>query len=138
MLAPAEIVVRAADAITANVGDLPLRQVNLGVHALAHVERLAARARRITAGKRAQVEAWLATVPEIAWSGPTDGLFGLATVRGAADLLAPLEAAAAEHGVLAAPGAFFGVPNAFRLSWATLGGADLDEGLARLARVLRS
>jgi DNA-binding transcriptional MocR family regulator len=88
------------------------------------------------AGRRAQVEAWIATRPDLTWSAPASGVFGLATSRFAGDLLPLCEAGAKDHEVLVAAGTFFGVPNGFRLSWASLGGADLEEGLARLGKML--
>jgi aspartate/methionine/tyrosine aminotransferase len=54
---------------------------------------------------------------------------------GEADLTARIEAAVAERQVLVAPGAFFGVPNAFRLAW-SIGSERLDEGLERLGEAL--
>jgi hypothetical protein len=54
----------------------------------------------------------------------------------AGDLQGAIEAGAQDFGVLVSAGGFFGIPNGFRLSWATLGGADLDEGLALLGKVL--
>jgi DNA-binding transcriptional MocR family regulator len=82
------------------------------------------------------VEAWLATRPDLEWSAPDSGIFGFATSRRAGELLPIVEAGAKEHEVLVAAGTFFGVPNGFRLSWGSLGGADLDEALARLGKML--
>jgi aspartate/methionine/tyrosine aminotransferase len=136
MLGPPDVVARAADAITATCGLLPVPHANFSVHAFGCIGELAARARRIVEGRRARVEAWLATRSDLDWSAPKEGVFGFATSRRAGDLLAILEEGVRRHGVLATAGSFFGVPNGFRLSWATLGGAELDEGLARLGRVL--
>ena len=71
----------------------------------------------------------------LAWSEPQGGLFGLVTLPGQGDLTPRIESAARDHDVLVAPGAFFGVPNAFRLAW-SIDGARLDEGLERLGRAL--
>jgi aspartate/methionine/tyrosine aminotransferase len=138
LLGPADVVARAGDVITATVGHLPLQHANLGAHAFDRIQALAARARAQLAGRREQVAAWMATRPDLAWSAPKDGLFGLATSTRAGELLPTLEAAARDHGVLVAAGTFFGVPNGFRLSWASLGEAALAEALTRLGRVLPS
>jgi DNA-binding transcriptional MocR family regulator len=106
--------------------------------ALAALERLpalAARARSLLAGKRARVEAWVAQ-QGLGWSAPAEGLFGFARVPGAGDLTSAIEAGAREHEVLVAPGSFFGIPDGFRLAWSSPG-ATVDEGLTRLASVLR-
>jgi len=136
MLGPADVVARAADVVTATLGNLPLAHANLGAHAFARIQALATRTRARLAGRREQVAAWMATRPDLAWSAPSDGLFGLATSTRAGDLLPVLEAGARDHGVLVSAGTFFGVPNGFRLSWATLGEGELAEALTRLGRVL--
>ena len=136
MLGPADVVSRAADVVTVTVGNLPLHHANLGVQAFANIEALAARAREKVAGRRERVASWMAQRPDLVWSAPTEGLFGFATSTRSGDLLPALEAGANEHGVLVAAGTFFGVPNGFRLSWATLGGPELDLALRRLGRIL--
>ncbi len=136
MLGPADVVARAEDVLTASLGNLPLQHANLGAHAFANIEALAARTRAGMAGRREQVAAWMATRPDLVWSAPSEGLFGLATSTRTGELLPVLEAAARDHGVLVSAGTFFGVPNGFRLSWATVGGDALTEALSRLGRVL--
>jgi aspartate/methionine/tyrosine aminotransferase len=135
MLAPADIALRAEDAITASCGMLPLSHAHLGAHAFARVASLADRARSLLGGKRERVAAWVASRPELTWSAPREGLFGLVTTSRAGDLTALIEHAAKEEGVLVAAGAFFGVPNGFRLAW-SIADEKLDEALARLGRVL--
>ncbi len=136
LLGPADVTARAEDVLTATLGNLPVSHANLGAHALANVDALATRTRATVAGRRERVAAWMATRPDLTWSAPSEGLFGLATSSRAGDLLPILEDAARHHGVLVSAGSFFGVPNGFRLSWASLGGAELDEALLRLGRVL--
>ncbi len=138
MLGPHEVIARAEHVIAATVGNLPVQHANLGVHAFARIEQLATRARALAGGRRERVEHWVRSRPELAWSGPTAGLFGFATCRGAGDLLPALEAGARNLGVLVAAGTFFGAPTGFRLSWATLGGPELDEALTRLGSLLSS
>jgi len=56
-------------------------------------------------------------------------------VPGAGDLTPALETAAREREVLVAPGAFFGVPDGFRISWSAPRDI-LEQGLDRLGGVL--
>lgn len=126
---------RAEDALLASVGFLPLGHANYARHALAHIDLLAERARRLLGDKRARVEAWMRARPELTWSAPDGGLFGFAISSRAGDLTPAIELGATELGVIVAPGSFFGVPNGFRLSW-SIADDKLDEALARLAKVL--
>ena len=135
LLGPADIVARADDATTASCGMLPLVHAHLALHAFARVVTLADRARALLAGKRARVARWV-EAEGLAWSTPTEGLFGLVTVPGAGDLTAAIERAACEREVLVAAGSFFGVPDGFRLAWSA-SNETLDEGLGRLAEALR-
>jgi DNA-binding transcriptional MocR family regulator len=97
---------------------------------------LAERSRRLLGQKRARVAAWARSHPRLAWSAPSAGLFGFATLDDPADLTPVIERGVASHGVLVAAGAFFGVPNGLRLAW-SLPEDKLVEGLDRLAAVLR-
>jgi aspartate/methionine/tyrosine aminotransferase len=135
LLGPAEVVARAEDAVTASCGMLPLGHAHLALHAFDRIAPLAERARALLAGKCERVARWVES-EGLAWSAPTDGLFGLVTLPGAGDITAALEDAAREHEVLVAPGSFFGVPNGFRLAWSAPTEL-LDQGLARLAQALR-
>ncbi len=132
LLGPPEIVARGEDALLSNLGHAPLAWSAMGVAAFGHLPALAERARGLLAGKRARVEAWVASRENLEWSAPREGLFGLALDKRGGDVTAAIERAATEHGVLVAPGSFFGVPNGFRLSW-SIDGTRLDEALARLA-----
>lgn len=134
LLGAPDVVARADDAITASCGILPLETAHIAVHAFGRIVDLAARARAVLAGKREHVAAWV-TRHGLGWSAPAEGLYGFATVPGAGDLTAAIERAAQEREVLVAPGAFFGVPGGFRLSWSKPL-PELDEGLARLAAAL--
>lgn len=134
VLGAPDVVARADDAITASCGLLPLETAHLAAYALGRIGDLAVRARSVLAGKREHVAAWAAR-HGLSWSAPAEGLFGFATIRGAGDVTATIEKAAHERDVLVAPGAFFGVPGGFRLSWSKPL-AELDEGLSRLAGAL--
>lgn len=132
MLGPPEIVERAEAASIATVGHLPLAHANVAVSCFSAVGKLSKRAKELSAGKREIAEAWLAKHPRATWSAPESGIFGFVTVPGAGDLLPRIEAIAAEHGVLVAAGSFFGVPNGFRLSWATCDAKRFEAGLVKL------
>lgn len=136
LLGPAGVVARAADAQVAASGHLPLAHACLGAAAFAAVPRLAARAKRLTDGKRAMAEAWVAKHPQLRWSAPASGLFGFVTVDGAGDLRPTIEACLDKNGVLVGPGTFFGAPDGFRLSWATCEPTRFAEGLARLGPII--
>lgn len=135
MLGPEDVIARAADTLLMSCGALPLAHAQLGAHAFTCIDTLARRSRDLLAGKREVVERWIATRPDLTWSAPTAGLFGFATSSRPENMLARIERAATEHGVLVAPGSFFGIPGGFRLAW-SIDRALLDEGLARLGRAL--
>ncbi len=136
MLGPSEVIARGNDARIASVGELPRSWAAMAASAFDTLPSFAEWSRANVMGKQARVEAWLRARPHLAWSAPADGLFGLAIDRRTtADLTARIEAGVRDHGVVVAPGAFFGVPNGFRLAW-SLPEAKLDEALARLARAL--
>jgi aspartate/methionine/tyrosine aminotransferase len=134
VLGSPEVIARAADAITASAGMLPLAHANLGVHAFARIGELAERTRAALAGKRVHVGEWVAA-QGLPWSAPAEGLFGFVRVPGAGDLLLALETAALDREVLVAPGSFFGAPDGFRISWSAPR-ERLEQGLERLGGLL--
>jgi aspartate/methionine/tyrosine aminotransferase len=136
LLGPAEIVERAEAAMISTCGHLPLAHSARGEAAFASLAKLSARAKGILAGKRDIATAWSKTIPNATWSAPTSGLFGLVTLENAGDLLPRIESWANDHGVLVGAGSFFGIPNGFRLSWASLEIPKLEEGLAKLGALL--
>lgn len=135
VLGPPEVVARAEDAITASCGMLPLGHAHLAVHAFGRVPELSERTRRIVAGKRERVARWVGA-QGFEWHPPAEGIFGFVRVPGAGDLTPTIERAAREREVLVGAGAFFGMPDGFRVAWSAPVEA-LDEGLARLAEALR-
>jgi len=136
MLGPREVIARGEDALVASLGHAPLPWMAIAVRAFERLPAFAAWSRASFAGKRARVDAWVAARPHLAWSAPRAGLFGFAVdTRTKGDLTARIEQGVRDHGVIVAPGAFFGVPNGFRLAW-SIDAAKLDEALARLARVV--
>lgn len=138
VLGPPEIVERAETATIATCGHLPLSHAARGAVAVANVGKLSIRAKAILAGKRDIATQWAATLPHARWSAPTSGLFGLVTLEGGpTNLLPRIESWANEHGLLVGAGSFFGVPNGFRLSWATLPRDRFEAALAKLSTLLR-
>lgn len=137
LLGPPEIVERAETAVIASCGHLPLSHAARGALAAKHIGVLAKRAKALLLEKREIASAWAKAQPGATWSAPTCGLFGLVRLAGAKDLLPRIESWATEHGVLVAAGSFFGVPDGFRLSWATLSPDRFEEGLAKLSPLLR-
>jgi aspartate/methionine/tyrosine aminotransferase len=135
MLASPDVVARGEDAQMSNIGHAPFSWGALGLAAFDHLPALADRARALLHGKRAIVEAWVAARPHLAWSAPSDGLFGFALDARGGDLTATIERGAQESGVLVAPGSFFGIPSGFRLSW-SIDQTRLVGALERLARVV--
>jgi aspartate/methionine/tyrosine aminotransferase len=135
LLGPPPLVARARDALTASLGILPLCHARVGRAAFAGIQGLAERARAVVvSNKRERVAAW-ALEHGFGWSAPREGLFGLVTVPDRGDLTSIIEGAVATHEVLVAAGAFFGVPNGFRVAWSEPA-EKLEEGLGRLAEVL--
>jgi aspartate/methionine/tyrosine aminotransferase len=134
LLGPPAVMARAHDALTASLGLLPLCHARVGRAAFAHIQWLAERTRAVVSNKRERVAAW-AHEHDFGWSAPREGLFGLVTLPDRGDLTSVIEKAVESHEVLVAAGAFFGVPNGFRIAWSEP--ADkLEEGLGRLADVL--
>lgn len=137
LLGPVDLIERASTATIATVGHLPLAHAARSAVATANVGQLAKRAKALLAGKREIAENWAASIPSAKWSAPTSGLFGFVTLDGAGDLLPRIESWANDHGVLVGAGSFFGVPNGFRLSWASLPKETFEEALAKLGALLR-
>jgi aspartate/methionine/tyrosine aminotransferase len=136
VLGPRDVIARCDDALLASLGHAPTPWTAFAVAAFDELATFAAWSRGVFAGKRAKVEAWVAARPHLAWSAPREGLFGFAIdTRTREDLTARIERGIAERGVIVAPGAFFGVPNGFRLAWA-IEGAKMDEALERLGGVI--
>ncbi|HEY8076907.1 MAG TPA: pyridoxal phosphate-dependent aminotransferase, partial [Labilithrix sp.] len=131
LLAPEDVIERAQAASIATYGHLSLPHANLAAAAFGALPALSKRARTIAGKKRAIAESWLAKHP-VEWSAPREGIFGLVTVPGAGDLQRRIEEIAERTGVLVAAASFFGVPNGFRLSWATCDAPTFSAALEKL------
>jgi aspartate/methionine/tyrosine aminotransferase len=131
---PPDIVQRARDAqVTLSV----LAPASAAWARLALSRRdLAERARAFCGPKkRAVVARWVASHARLSWVEPGAGLFGLIRVADPPDLLAIAETLRREHGMLFAPGHFFGVPGTLRLTWSVPDDC-LRDGLEVLGRAL--
>jgi aspartate/methionine/tyrosine aminotransferase len=136
LLGPAEDVAKASDVVQTTAGALPLAHAREGRCALERIGALAEWSRRRVAGKRERVARWVAE-QGLRWSEPPGGLFGFVHLPGPCDVTAFVDGTLRRREVLVAPGAFFGVPDGFRLAWSA-DDAVLDEGLARLGEALSS
>ncbi len=136
LLGPEEVIARALDALVVSVGELPLDWMNRGVWAFQHILALAERSRSLLGNKRERLREWIAARPSLTWSDPREGLFGLAIVTSGGDLRPAIELGLERHGVLVAPGGFFGIPNSFRLAW-SLPENLLGDALDHLDTALR-
>lgn len=137
LLGPPEIALRAQDAALSTFIHLPSTHAAFGIAAFAQLSHFAERARAIVGEKRRVAERWIGSFPEARWSAPAAGLFGLVSLPGREDLLPSIERLAETAGVLVGAGRFFGAPHAFRLSWASCDEGRFEEGLARLAPLVR-
>ena len=136
LLAPPDVADRARDAIDQSIGNAPIRWANFARYCFDELPRLAARSRRHLGAKRALVTDWMRAHPELAWSAPEEGLFGLAVFpNDQIDVDATLESAARDFGVLVTPGRFFGADRGFRLAW-SIDESRLPEALNRLDQLL--
>lgn len=135
VLAPRAVIARAEDALVGSLGHLPVEHANMGVHVFRHLPALAERARASLEGKREIVARWVLARADLHWSRPTSGLFGFAWRPGAGDLTARIERGASDLGVLVGAGAFFGMPEGFRLAW-SLPREDLATALEKLEELL--
>ncbi|MCL2776916.1 MAG: hypothetical protein FWD73_02855 [Polyangiaceae bacterium] len=132
VVAPPILAERENSALVATCGHLPTSHASLGVAALSATSALSRRARNLFGGKRAVAEAWVRRFPHARWSSPSEGLFGFVTLPGEGDLLPKIEALLERRGVLVGAGVFFGAPNGFRLSWASLPKGQFEQGLSLL------
>jgi aspartate/methionine/tyrosine aminotransferase len=132
VLGPPDVAERAASATMATMGHYPTPYAAYAVEAFTHVGRLARRAKTIIGDKRRIAGEWARSLRGARWSAPEAGLYGLVTLAGRGDLTPAIERLASEASVLVAPGAFFGLPESFRLSWASCDEKDFREGLRRL------
>lgn len=135
LAAPKSMIERGASAMLATTGDMSPAWAATASGALAELPRLGARAAQDLADKRQMVDAWMARQPDLVWSEPDGGLFGLAGLPPGTDDLALVERAISQFDLIVAPGRFFNQPSSIRLAWSCRI-EILEEGLKRLEQVL--
>lgn len=139
VLGSPEIIARVEAVGIATFGHLPLSHAAYASAAFESIPRLSKRTSTLVGQKREIVAKWVNELgPGVRWSAPEAGLFGMVTLPGRGELLPAIEGLAEKSGVLVAAGTFFGAPESFRLSWASLPPETLSEGLARLSGMLAS
>ncbi len=109
-----------------------------GELALHSIDALVARREQMQTGKRALVERFVERHSNaLEWHAPHPAsLYGWLRDKRGRDLLPLIEQGIAERGVIVSPGAFFGDPSAFRMSW-TSEIESLAVGLEELAKALQ-
>jgi aspartate/methionine/tyrosine aminotransferase len=134
---PPEAAAQATGALLHLAGNLPPAVAALGAHALDRLPDLERRRHALQEGKRAVVDRWIERHRGVlSWTPPhPDSLFGFVHDARGRDLRPLLERGAADHGVLAAPGSFFGAPSAFRIGL-TLPREKLEPALDALEAAL--
>jgi len=103
--------------------------------AFAHLDRLAARARRLLERNGAATRAFLENRHELEWVAPTGGSIVFPRLRGSTDAEPFVNRLLAEYQTSVAPGRFFEAPAHFRIAF---GGKPetVAGGLARIGRAL--
>jgi len=123
-------------AIRHSTGQTGSHHTAIGVAALNAADALDARADAAVGDGASRVDAWVAGHDALSWQKPLAGLHGFIHVGGDVDIRPRVEAAAEAHGLIVAPGEFFGRErSAFRVGW-TPDNHVLDEALPILADVL--
>jgi len=137
LLCPAERADEVARVERYVTGQAPPGSWALGEKIVGRADALLQRADTLQRGKREKIDAFVERhADRLEWvPPPATGVFGWLRDRRGGDLRPRIEQGIAEHGVIVAPGSFFGDPSAFRLGWAG-DGEKLDAGLELLARVL--
>ena len=131
MIASPEIAGRAQIAIRHSVGHPGTAHAALGLAALRALPALTERADAILEGGADVVNDWIESRDRSSWKRPPAGPFGFVRVEGAEDLRPAIDRLCTEHGVIVAPGSFFGAPGAFRIGW-TCAKDVLEYGLSKL------
>ena len=136
LLASPEIAARAKVAIRHSVGHPGTAHTALGLAALRNLPALTERADQILNGGADAVAAFVDARERLSWTRPPSGPFGFVRVEGAEDLRPAIDRLCEEHGVIVAPGSFFGAPGSFRIGW-TCAKDALEYGLEKLDALCR-
>jgi aspartate/methionine/tyrosine aminotransferase len=137
LLGPEELLAGGiATAVRHVAGQTGSPHTALGLAAFDTSDSLDARADAFVGRGAARVDAWVAKHGALEWRKPPAGFHGFVHVEGDVDVRPRVEEAAEEHGLIVAPGEFFGERrSAFRVGW-TKDDDTVDEALPLLAEVL--
>lgn len=127
------------NAVLHSVGAISWALASASLRAFEVIEELHARSRLPRAHDAAgasKLAAWVAARPYLSWRPERGSIFGFVTDTRGHDTRPWIERAIDEERVIVVPGAFFAAPSGFRIRYGALDHAILDEGLARLGRVL--
>jgi aspartate/methionine/tyrosine aminotransferase len=131
LVVPPEDRPRADEAVVRMVGELPLRWALDAIDVLSQVPAIAAELRASLHARRRAVLDALAKVEGLEVHAPPSGPYAWVRVPEGRDVRAAVVRWAAEDGLVASPGVFFGDPRGLRVSW-TAPLARLEEGLPLL------
>jgi hypothetical protein len=136
VLGPQEVIAHGNDALLTSLGSAPLPWMAIGVRAFDCLPTFAAWSQSKIAGKRERIDTWFSARPYLMWTAPREGLFGFVIdTRTDENFMDRIERGIRQYSIVVAPGAFFGVPNAFRLAWA-IEEVKLDSALNHLAQLI--
>ena len=135
ILGPPDVIGRSEELLNVTLGELPINWMKRCISSFAQTSNLADRSRRLIGSKRVLVGEWVNRHRSLSWSNPSVGLFGFVSCPEIPCLREAIEAGVERHGVVVAPGEFFGMPNGFRIAW-SLPEQQLNAALVRLDHVL--
>jgi aspartate/methionine/tyrosine aminotransferase len=133
---PPEERAAADEAVVRAVGELPLRWALDALDVLAQVPAIGAELRASLPARRRVVLGALEAVEGLEVHAPPTGPYAWVRVPEGRDVRAAVVRWAAEDGLVASPGVFFGDPRGLRVAW-TAPLARLEEGAPLLAARLR-
>ena len=119
-----------------NFGMASAPSATVGLAVLEQADALTETARKAAQAGVGVVDRWVQDTPGVSWHRPVAAGFGCVTLPEGVDDVSLAEALHDEHGVLVVPGTLWELPGTLRISWLQTGRSRLDEGLAKLARLL--
>ncbi len=133
---PAFLTGPAATAMRHVTGQTGSPHTAIGLAALEASEALDARADAFVGEGASRVDAWVGRHDALSWIKPPAGFCGFVRIASDVDVRPRVEEAARAHGLIVAPGEFFGAErSSFRVGW-TKDDDVVEEGLALLSTAL--
>lgn len=139
VLAPEAIASAVHTAILHTAGAHSWALASAAIRAFERIDELHARSRLVRAHDvdgANKLSAWVAKRPYLSFDPHEGSIFGFVTDTRGKSTRPWIERAIEKERVIVAPGEFFGAPSGFRIRYGAVDHAILDEGLARLGRVL--